>query len=177
MDQDRHGFIHEKLDIKLLILFILSRLPAPCDRGTLDELCQQCDNGVGYFDYSDCLGELMLSGHISEEDEEYAITEKGLHDARTVESSLPYSVRAKALKLIEPVETRLARAAMIRSEIENGEDGWRVKLGMSDGKGEIISLDLLVSDEAQEKKKKKRFRRSAEELYQQIVELLAEEDI
>ena len=36
---DHHGFIHEKLDIKLLILFILSRLPAPVDRGTLDELC------------------------------------------------------------------------------------------------------------------------------------------
>jgi len=52
---DQHGFIHEKLDIKLLILFILSRLPAPVDRGTLDELCQQCDDGVGYFDYSDCL--------------------------------------------------------------------------------------------------------------------------
>ena len=47
---DHHGFIHEKLDIKLLILFILSRLPAPVDRGTLDELCQQCDDGVGYFE-------------------------------------------------------------------------------------------------------------------------------
>jgi hypothetical protein len=59
---DHHGFIHEKLDIKLLILFILSRLPAPVDRGTLDELCQQCDDGVGYFDYSDCLGELIATG-------------------------------------------------------------------------------------------------------------------
>ncbi len=37
---DHHGFIHEKLDIKLLILFILSRLPAPIDRGSLDELCR-----------------------------------------------------------------------------------------------------------------------------------------
>lgn len=172
---DHYGFIHEKLDIKLLILFILSRLPAPCDRGTLDELCQQCDNGVGYFDYSDCLGELMLSGHISEEDEEYSITEKGLRDARTVESSLPYSVRAKALKLIEPVEERLARAAMIRAESEQAEDGWRVRLGMSDGKGEIISLELLVANEQQAKTIRKHFRRSAEGIYQQIVELLSEE--
>ena len=53
----------------LLILFILCRLPAPVDRGTLDELCQQCDDGVGYFDYSDCLGELIATGHVVCEDE------------------------------------------------------------------------------------------------------------
>ena len=104
---DHHGFIHEKLDIKLLILFILSRLPAPVDRGTLDELCQQCDDGVGYFDYSDCLGELIATGHVVGEDEEYAATEKGKRDGREVESSLPYSVRARALKLIAPVEERM----------------------------------------------------------------------
>ena len=49
---DRFGFIHEKLDIKILILFILRRLPGVVDRETLGELCQ-CDNGIGYFDYSD----------------------------------------------------------------------------------------------------------------------------
>ena len=58
-------FIHEKLDIKILILFILRRLPGEVDPHTLAELCQ-CDEGVGYFDYSDCLHELISSGHIDE---------------------------------------------------------------------------------------------------------------
>ena len=34
---DRFGFIHEKLDIKILILFILRRLPGVVDRETLGE--------------------------------------------------------------------------------------------------------------------------------------------
>ncbi len=172
---DHHGFIHEKMDIKLLILFILSRLPAPVDRGTLDELCQQCDDGVGYFDYSDCLGELMRTGHITEEDEEYLITEKGVRNAGTLENNLPYSVRARALRLIAPVEERLARAAMLKTEIETGADGCHVSLSMSDGAGEIVSMRLLCANEAQAKKMKKTFRRSAEEVYQRIVAILCEE--
>ena len=55
---DRFGFIHEKLDIKILILYILRRLPGVVDPETLLELCQ-CDGGIGYFDYSDCLSELV----------------------------------------------------------------------------------------------------------------------
>ena len=62
---DRFGFIHEKLDIKILILFILRRLPGVVDRETLGELCQ-CDNGIGYFDYSDCLSELTENGNVIE---------------------------------------------------------------------------------------------------------------
>ena len=172
---DHHGFIHEKLDIKLLILFILSRLPAPVDRGTLDELCQQCDEGVGYFDYSDCLGELIATGHVVCEDEEYSATEKGKHDGREVETSLPYSVRTRALKLIAPVEERLARAAMIRADSVTGEDGCHVRLSLSDGKGEIVSLSVLCAGEDQAKIMKKTFRRSAEQIYQRIVEILCEE--
>ena len=46
---DRLGFIHEKLDIKILILFILRRLPGTVDRDMLSDFTQ-CDGGVGAFD-------------------------------------------------------------------------------------------------------------------------------
>ena len=58
------GFIHEKLDIKILILFVLRRLPGTVEPETLQELCQ-CDDGISYFDYSDCLNELVETGHIT----------------------------------------------------------------------------------------------------------------
>lgn len=89
---DRFGFIHEKLDIKILILFILRRLPGFVEPETLLELCQ-CDGGIGYFDYSDCLSELVETEHVEESEEGYRITEKGARNADAVESSLPYSVR------------------------------------------------------------------------------------
>ena len=58
------GFIHEKLDIKILILYILNHLPAAVDGQTLSDLVF-CDNGIGYFDYSDCLAELVDTAHIT----------------------------------------------------------------------------------------------------------------
>lgn len=170
---DRLGFIHEKLDIKIVILFVLRRLPGVVDPETLLELCQ-CDGGIGYFDYSDCLSELVDSGHIERHEDGYSITEKGARNADAVESSLPYSVRNKALKLIAPVEERLRRAAMIAAKHENTDGGCLVNLAMSDGVGEVINLKFLCADEAQAKTIEKNFRKDAEGYYQKIVALLTE---
>ena len=126
----RLGFIHEKLDIKILILFILRRLPGEVEPETLCELCQ-CDGGIDYFDYSDCLSDLIETGHIKETPTGYTITDKGAKNAEAVESSLPYSVRMKALKQLAPVEERLRRAAMITARHETGENGCMVELAMS----------------------------------------------
>ena len=169
---ERFGFIHEKLDIKILILFILRRLPGEVDPSTLAELCQ-CDEGIGYFDYCDCLAELVESDHIKETETGYTITEKGIRNADAVESSLPYSVRSKALKLIAPVEEQLRRAAMITAKHTIGDDGCFVNLAMSDGKGNIIELKLLCADEEQAGRIEKNFRKDAENYYHKITELLS----
>ena len=39
------GFIHDKLDIKLLVLYIMDRAAAPIDFATLTDL-SLCDSGV-----------------------------------------------------------------------------------------------------------------------------------
>ena len=173
---DHFGFIHEKLDIKILILFLLRRLPGEVDPSTLGDLCRMCDDGIGYFDYADCLAELVDTGHITENETGYIITEKGARNADATESSLPYSVRSKALRGIAPVEERMRRMAMITARHKTQDDGCFVELAMSDGAGEIVHLNLLVASEDQARRIEKRFRKNAEKTYHQIVELLDGED-
>ena len=170
---DQLGFIRDKLDIKILILFVLRRLPAPVEPDTLLELCQ-VDDAIGYFDYSDCISELLQSEHMQETEDGFQITEKGARNAEAVESSLPYSVRSRALKRLAPVEERMRRQAMITARHTLDEKGCMVELAVADGKGEMIHLQLLCSGEEQARGMEKRFRKDAETYYQKIVELLSE---
>ena len=171
---DRFGFIHEELDIKILILFILRRLPGVVDPTELSDLCRACDDGFGYFDYTDCLAELIDNGLIAETEEGLSITEKGAKNVELVETSIPYSVRSKAVKLLTPLREKLRRLAMIQAEHRLEKDGCYVKLAMSDGEGDVIRLQLLCGGEEQAKKIEKNFRKSAESYYQRIVEMLSE---
>lgn len=169
--EPRLGFIHENLDIKILILFILRRLPGEVSEVELAELCQ-CDTGVGYFEYSDCLSDLLESGHVVQTEDGYRITEKGSRNADAVETSLPYSVRSKAERLIEPVQERMRREALLTAK-HSIEDGiCTVTLAMSDGAGEILRMQILSPDEEHAKKMEKTFRRNAESLFNRFTEML-----
>ena len=161
------GFIHEKLDIKILILYILNHLPAAVDAQTLSDLVF-CDNGIGYFDYSDCL---------AEEGGKYRITEKGSRNVNEVASSLPYSVRMKADRVTEPIAEQMRRAAMIVAQHTNTpEGGCNVHLALSDGIGQIVSMQLLAADEAQARTMEHYFKAHAEDVYQALVRMLTESE-
>lgn len=170
---ERFGFIHEKLDIKILILFILRRLPGSVSRETLQDLVQ-CDGGISYFDFSDCLSELAENKLVIEDEDGYAISEKGAFNCEQVESSLPYSVRKKAEKLLAPEAERLRRLAMLTAKHEVNDGECKVTLAMSDGKGEIISMDFLCSGEEQAKRIEHNFKHNAEEIYGRIIAMLDE---
>ena len=174
MGVDRLGFIHEELDIKILILFILRRLPGVVDPNVLSDLCRSCDDGFGYFDYTDCLDELIQNGLVAENEEGFCITDKGAKNVDLVETSIPYSVRTKAVKLLTPERERLRRLAMIQAGHRAEKDGCYVTLAMSDGEGEVIRLQLLCGGEEQAERIEKNFRKKAESYYQRIVEMLSE---
>ncbi len=69
----RYGFIHDKLDIKFLVLYLLSRTQAPIDFVTLTDLAM-CDEGVDYFLFTQAVSELVESEHLLVEGERYSIT-------------------------------------------------------------------------------------------------------
>lgn len=171
--EERFGFIHEKLDIKLLILFVLRRLPAPIDAERLADLVL-IDGGIGYFDYKECLAELVGTAQICETEQGYAVTEKGSHNCEVLEGSLPYSVRTRAERALAPVADGMRRAAMVTAAHETTEQGVTVHLTMSDGVGPVLDMKLLAADEEQAGRIEKNFRRRAEEYYNRFMTALTE---
>ena len=170
---DNLGFIHEKLDIKLLILYILRRLPAPIDGEKLADLVL-IDGGIGYFDYKQCLAELVDNAQLEEREDGYVITAKGSRNGEILESTLPYSVRTKAERLTGAAAEEMRRSAMILANHEKTEGGITVYLAMSDGKGSVFDLKILAGSEEQAKKMETNFRKHAEAYYNRFAEALSE---
>ena len=170
---DEHGFIHGKLEIKLLILFVLRRLPAEIDAEKLAELVL-IDGGISYFEYKDCLAELAQSAQIEEGEDGLRVTAKGSRNGEIMETSLPYSVRSKAERTLAPVAEEMRRSAMILANHEVGENGVTVYLAVNDGVGSIFDLKILAADEAQAKRIEKNFKRAAEGYYNRFITELSE---
>ena len=172
----RFGFIHDNLDIKILILFILSRLPEPVDAETLSQLTM-ADEGINYFDFAACLAELVRTGHATRSGDLYAITEKGRVNGQITESGLPYSVRVQAEKNAAKVAVKMRRNALISvSHTLRSRGGCTVSLSMSDGVSDVISLQLLAGSEQQAQQIEERFQTNAEKIYGEIMALLTEEN-
>ncbi|MDO5444703.1 MAG: DUF4364 family protein [Eubacteriales bacterium] len=169
-----NGLIHNETDMKLLILYILKRLPGPVDKESLFEICV-CDNGVEYFDFSDYLHELVENGHIAETDEEeYVITGKGIRNGEAVESSLPKSVRVAADRALAPVAVEIKRHDLIKTSETKDDNGVTVHLSVSDGEVSLLNMDIYCGDEARAHQIRRSFRKKAEEKYGKILELLTE---
>lgn len=173
----KYGFIHDKLDIKILILYVIKRLPYPVDYSTLSDLVNNLDDGIDYFDYADCVHDLVENGHIIDDDGFYSISEKGIKNADSVETSIPYTVRLHAKEKLKTVAEEMRRQGMISAEriIEDGAN--YALLSLNDGAGEIFQLKILVSNETQAKQIKRNFRLHAEKLYKDVIELLTEESV
>ncbi len=170
------GFIRTEMDLKVLILFILRRLPEAAAWEELTDITLLSDTAIGYFDFSECLADLVRTEHVEKSDSGYTVTEKGRVNGETMESTLPYSVRIRAEKAAAALSEAQRRRSMIKAGHElRSRGGLTVHLSMSDGVGPVIDLQLLTGDSEQAEKIEENFRKNAEKLYGKIVELLTEE--
>jgi hypothetical protein len=169
------GLIRDILDVKILTLYILARLPEPTDFETLYTLTQ-CDDGVTYFDFTESLDGLIGTEHVSLDGGRYAATEKGARNGKITENTLPYSVRLKADRGLVAHRVRLSRAALIKTSRElRRRGGYTVRLSMSDGLDELVSLSLFAMSEPQAELLESGFKSRAEGVYTEILKLILRE--
>ena len=168
----RYGFIHDKLDIKLLVLYIMARVAGPIDFATLTDLTM-CDGGVDYFEFAESAAELVASGHLTLENDRYAITDKGRENGAACESSLPYSVKRKCDENLVLLNAALRRAAQVRSEVlERPEGGLTLRLTLDDDGGNLLTVELLCPSHEQADALAARFQARPERFYHQVLNAL-----
>lgn len=168
----RVGFIHDKLEIKFLILYIMSRVAAPIDLPTLADLTL-CDEGVDYFDFTEAAAELVDTEHLMLANGLYSITEKGRKNGGICESSLPYSVRVKSERSISRLNGQLRRDAQVRSERVQRPDGtFTLRLALDDEHGNLLTLELLSASEQQADRLSEQFKSHPIQIYNGVLDVL-----
>ena len=155
------GFIQDKLEIKFLILYLAARVIEPVPFDTLLDLTL-CDDAVDYFDFSECLADLVKTEHLTLDEE------SGLYA-----TSLPYSVRLRCDKNLNACNRALRRKNQVKSSTEPRPNGtFTVSLSLDDDMGSVMDLKLMVPREDMGKILAARFRQAPEKLYSEIIDLL-----
>ncbi len=168
----RYGFIHDKLDIKFLVLYLMARTESPIDFTTLTDL-SLCDEGVDYFLFSQAVSELVASEHLALENDLYSITEKGRKNGSVCEESLPYSVRQRCDKNLSALNMKLRQENQIRSEVSPREKGgFTVRLTLADNQDNLMNLELYSPTQEQAQQQAANFREHPDQIYRAVLSAL-----
>ncbi len=174
----RLGFIHDMMDIKILILFVTARTQYPMTMKELYELCYQ-DDCVSYFDICTAVPEMVASGHLKQlPGEKYEITDKGREDGSVTEDSIAFTVRRRAESAVARFNRQIRRSSFVKTQILPRSSGdYSVIMALDDEMGNLMTLELLAPDQRQAAQLEKLFEKKAEELYSlTMAELLDDSD-
>ncbi len=174
----RLGFIHDMLDVKVLILYVtgLAHYPATCQE--IYELCYQ-DDCLSYFDVCTAIPEMVVSGHLQEMEEgRYVITDKGRRDGEVTADSIAFTVKQRAENAVNRFNRQIRRSSYIKCQIIPRESGdYSVVLTLDDETGNLMTLELLAPDQRQAIRLSRLMEKKAETVYHlTMAELLDDED-
>ena len=175
----RLGFIHDMLDVKVLILFVMARVGYPVTIAEIYELCYQ-DDCLSYFDVCTAVPEMVKSGHLKEaEGDTYVITEKGKADGSLTEDSIAFTVKQRSENAVARFNRQIRRQSFVRTQVVPRDSGdYSVIMALDDEMGNLMTLELVAPDQRQAVRLGKLFEQKAEMVYNlTMAELLDEDDM
>ena len=174
----RLGFIHDMLDVKVLILFVTARANYPM---SLQEIYETCyvDDCLSYFDVCTAIPQMVETGHLKEVEEgKFVITDQGREDGTLTADSIAFTVRKKAEDLINRFNRQLKRSSFVKTQIIPRESGeFSVIMTLDDEVSNLMTQELVAPDQRQAVRLAKLFEKKAENVYNlTMTELLDAED-
>ena len=173
----RLGFIHDMLDVKVLILLVTARSNYPLTVQEIYELCYQ-DDCLSYFDVCTAVPEMVASGHLKRAgDDKYEITEKGREAGALTEDSIAFTVKQRAENAVARFNRQIRRSSFVKTQtVPRANGDYSVLMTLDDEMGNLMTLELVAPDQRQAVRLGKLFEQKAENVYGLVMaELLDEE--
>jgi hypothetical protein len=170
------GYIHNMMDVKVLILYVMARSNYALTVQEIYELCYQ-DDCLSYFDVCTAVPEMVNSGHLKQVEERYEITEKGREDGAITEDSIAFTVKRRAEDAVERFNRQLRRGNYIRTQVVPRDSGdFSVIMALDDEQGNLMTLELLAPDRRQAVRLGKLFEQKAEDVYKMTMTVLLDDE-
>ena len=174
----RLGFIHDMMDVKVLILYVTSRSNYPM---TIQEIYEVCyvDDCLSYFDVCTAVPEMVKSGHLLAVGEDrFEISPKGKEAGELTADSIAYTVKQKAENAVSRFNRQIRRSSYVKTQVVQRDGGdYSVIMSLDDEAGTLMTLELVAPNQRQAVRLSKLFEKKAEEIYNlTMTELLDDED-
>lgn len=174
---ERHGFVRDMLDVKVLILFVTARVQRPVTVQKIYELCYQ-DERLSYFDVCEAVPQLVETGHLRQmEGEVFEITDEGREVCSVMEETVAYPVAQRAKAAVEQFNRDSRRDRLICTNVvERAAGEVVVTMELNDESGKLMTLELMAPTLRQGRQMEKAFRAKAEKVYQAVMDQFLEAD-
>lgn len=162
----RLGFIHDMMDVKVLVLFVAARSNYPMTTQEIYELCYQ-DECLSYFDVCTAVPEMVVSGHLKEvEGERYEITDKGREAGALTEDSIAFTVKQRSENAVARFNRQIRRSSFVKTQVISRESGdYSVIMSLDDETSNLMTLELMAPDQRQAVRLSRLFEKKAESVY------------
>ena len=167
------GGLRNRDDIRLLVCYLLKSIDAPMTRQMLNDAMQE-DGLANFFEVGQAIEELLKTGNITadilDEEEVISVTEKGREAAELLQTSLPKTVREKAVNSAIQLTTKAKIERENKIEVKKEDDGgYTITFTLFDRDTEMMKLSIYVVDSLQLETVKQNFINDPVKVYSSII--------
>ncbi len=167
------GGLRNRDDIRLLICYLLKSIDAPMTRQMLNDAMQE-DGLANFFEVGQAIEELLKTGNITadilDDEEVISVTPRGREAAELLQTSLPRTVREKAVNSAIRLTTRAKVERDNRIEVKKEDNGgYTITFTLFDKENELMKLSIYVVDSLQLEQVKQNFINDPVKVYSSII--------